>query len=74
MRPDGLELARLTVVATEAEAELVRGLLASAGIESMHRPTDLAAGALDGVTAGGAREVLVRAADLDEARALLAAE
>jgi putative signal transducing protein len=68
------ELVRLTVVANEAEAELVRALLETEGIESMQRPTDFAAGALDGWAAGGAREVLVHADDLDTARALVAAE
>ena len=68
------ELVRLTVVASEAEAELVRALLQTEGIESMQRPTDFAAGALDGWAAGGAREVLVNADDLDTARALVAPE
>ena len=40
----------------------------------MQRPTDFAAGALDGWAAGGAREVLVNADDLDTARALVAPE
>jgi hypothetical protein len=68
------ELARLTVVAGEAEAELVRSLLQTEGIESMQRPTDFGAGALDGWAAGGAREILVRAEDLDAARALVEAD
>ena len=68
------ELVRLTVVGSEAEAELVRALLQTEGIESMQRPTDFAAGALDGWAAGGAREVLVHADDLDAARALVEAE
>ncbi len=68
-RPD--DLVRLTVVRSELEAETVRGLLSSAGIASMQRPTDLAAGAFDGWAPSGAREVLVRAADVDDARALL---
>jgi hypothetical protein len=66
------ELVRLTIVASEPEAELVRGLLSTEGIESMQRPTDFAAGALDGWAAGGAREILVREADLDAARELIA--
>lgn len=66
------ELVRLTVVANEVEAELIRGLLATEGIESMQRPTDFGAGALDGWAAGGAREILVRAADLETARELVA--
>ena len=69
-----VELVRLTVVASEAEAELVRALLQTEGIESMQRPTDFAAGALDGWAAGGAREILVHADDLDTARALVEPE
>ena len=65
------ELVRLTIVASEPEAEMVRGLLATEGIESMQRPTDFAAGALDGWAAGGAREILVREADLAAARELV---
>lgn len=74
MSREGGELVRLTIAASEPEAELVRGLLATEGIESIQRPTDFAAGALDGWAAGGAREILVRAADLDAARELIAAE
>jgi hypothetical protein len=62
------DLVRLTIVGSESEAEMLRGLLRTEGIESMHRPTDFAAGALDGWAAGGAREILVRAADLERAR------
>jgi len=69
---DPAELVRLTIVAGEPEAELMRGLLATEGIESMQRPTNFAAGALDGWAAGGAREILVRASDLDAARELVA--
>jgi hypothetical protein len=68
------DLARLTVVASEAVAELVRSLLETEGIQSMQRPTDFAAGSLDGWAAGGAREILVRAEDLDAARALVEAD
>jgi hypothetical protein len=69
---DPAELVRLTLVPNEAEAELLRGLLATEGIDSMQRQTDVSAGALDGWAAGGMREVLVRAADLESARALIA--
>jgi hypothetical protein len=65
------DLVRLTIVGSESEAEMLRGLLRTEGIESMHRPTDFAAGALDGWAAGGAREILVRAADLERARELV---
>jgi hypothetical protein len=68
------DLVRLTVVRSEMEAEALRGMLSSAGIASMHRPTDFAAGALDGWAAGGAREILVRAEDLEAARELIAEE
>jgi Putative prokaryotic signal transducing protein len=68
------DLVRLTIAGSEPEAELLRGLLATESIESIHRPTDFAAGALDGWAAGGAREVLVRAADLERARELIARE
>jgi hypothetical protein len=70
--PAAGELVRLAVVSSELEAEALRGMLENAGIPSMQRPTDFAAGALDGWAAGAAREVLVRAADLDSARELLA--
>ena len=66
------ELVRLTIVPNEVEAEVVRALLQTERIESMQRPTDFGAGALDGWAAGGAREILVRAADLDAARELIA--
>jgi hypothetical protein len=64
------DLVRLTIVSSELEAEVLRGLLEDAGIRSMHRPTNLAAGSLDGWAAGGTREVLVAAADLERAREL----
>ena len=71
MSPEPAELVPLTVVANETEAEMVRNLLATEGIESMQRVTDFAAGALDGWAAGGAREILVHAADLEAARELV---
>jgi Putative prokaryotic signal transducing protein len=64
-------LARLTVAANEAEAELVRSLLRSDGIESELRTTDYGVGATDALGSFGAREVLVRAEDLDRARELI---
>ena len=67
------DLVRLTVVASETEAELVRQLLATDGIESMHRMLDFAAGAWDGWAVAGAREVVIHSGDLDRARELLAA-
>jgi hypothetical protein len=71
MNSDPAELVRLTIVPNETEAELIRSLLAMEGIESMQRPTDFGAGALDGWAAGGAREILVRSSDLEAARELI---
>ena len=65
------ELVTLTVVPNEGEAEIIRGLLATQDIESTHRPTNFGAGATDGFTPSGAREIIVRADQLEEARALL---
>jgi hypothetical protein len=66
------ELVRLTVVQNELEAEIVLALLATEGIQSMQKYTDVAAGGLDGsLGASGSREILVRAADLERARELL---
>lgn len=69
------ELARLVVVANELEAEMVRALLTTHGIDSMQQVTNFAAGALDGMPSGaGPREILVRAADLAAARELIASD
>lgn len=66
------DLVRLAIVSSEAEAEVLRGLLAQSDIPCMHRPTDFAAGSLDGWAASAsAREVLVRASDLERARELV---
>lgn len=66
------KLVRLTVVPNEPEAEMIRALLATDGIESMQRPTDFGAGAFDGWSPSGPREVLVNASDLEAARELIA--
>jgi hypothetical protein len=66
------DLARLMIVANELEAEMVRALLTTNGIDSMQRYTNFAAGALDGMPSGaGPREILVRPDDLDAARKLV---
>jgi hypothetical protein len=65
------DLVRLTIAPNEPTAEMIRSLLETEGIESLVRPTDFAAGALDGWAAGGAREILVRPENLDAARELL---
>ena len=69
------DLVRLRVVANELEAEMVRSLLSTAGIESLQRYTDVGAGAYDGMPSGGGqREILVHASDLDAARELVGSE
>jgi Putative prokaryotic signal transducing protein len=62
------------VVADENEAEIVVGLLRSAGIECGYRDTDRIDSTLEDFTAAGPREILVHAADLETARALLEEE
>lgn len=54
------------------EAELIRALLQTEGIESTQLKTDFGVGTTDALGPGGAREILVRSADLDAARALIA--
>ena len=61
----------LKVVSDEPEAEIVCGLLRSAGLECGHRETDAIDAALEDFTPAGPREILVHASDLDAARALL---
>ena len=63
----------LTVVSGESEAEVVCGLLRSAGIECGYRDTDAIDSSLEDFIAAGPREILVRAADLEAANELLAA-
>ena len=66
------ELARLVVVGNELEAEMVRALLTTHGIDSMQQVTNFGAGALDGMPSGaGPREILVRTGDLAAARELI---
>jgi putative signal transducing protein len=68
-----MAFARVTVVASGLEAELVCGLLRTDGIECFARQTDEAAGAWQ-ATAGGPHEVVVvRDEDLSRARELVAA-
>jgi len=62
----------LTVVSDEPEAEVVCGLLRSAGFECGFRDTEAIDSPLEDFTAAGQREILVHESDLDAARALLA--
>ena len=62
----------LKVVSDEPEAEVVCGLLRSAGIECGYRDTEAIDSPLEDFTAAGRREIFVYESDLDAARALLA--
>jgi hypothetical protein len=68
------DLVPVEVVGTESEAELLSGLLRTAGIDSMHRVTDRGAGAFDGMSVGGPHEILVRPEDVAAAREVLTAQ
>ena len=65
------DLAVLDVVPTEMEAEIVCSFLQSEGIPAMQRQTTMGGGAADGMPVGGAREILVRADQLERAREVL---
>lgn len=64
---------QLTVV-NEVEAEMICGLLRSAGIKCGHRPAQVATGSLEALAVGGPHEVLVDEADLETARGLIERE
>ena len=60
------------VVESEPEAEIVCGLLTSAGIDCFYRETDEIDSALEDFTPAGPQEIVVQASDADAARELLA--
>jgi hypothetical protein len=60
------------VVSGESEAQVVCGLLRSAGIECAYRDTEEIDTSLEDFMPAGAREILVHQADLEAAKALLA--
>jgi hypothetical protein len=67
------DLVVVEVVPSSLEASLLCGILRDAGIECFDRPTNFAAGALDGYTSGGGqREIVVRGEDEQVARETLA--
>ena len=68
-----MTLVRLTVVANPVEAEMIRSLLSTEGIESLRKQTDFGAGSMDGFS-GGQQEILVNPEDLESARELLGPE
>jgi hypothetical protein len=61
----------VTVVSGEPEAEMVCGLLRSAGIECAYRDTEAIDSAFEDFAAAGPREILVRERDLERARELV---
>ena len=61
----------LTMVRSEAEAEVLCGMLRANGIACGYQQTNVGAGAADGFTRGGALEIFVAAGDLSRARQLL---
>lgn len=62
----------LTTVSGEPEADIVCGLLRSAGIECAYRDTEAIESPIEDFIAAGPREILVREADLSAARELIA--
>jgi len=66
------DIVHLTVVSNPPEAEAICSMLRTEGIECMHRPTNFAAGSMDGWASLGPSEILVTAHELERARALIA--
>jgi hypothetical protein len=64
-------LVRLTLAANPVEAEMIRSLLSTEGIESIRKQTDFGAGTMDGFS-GGQQEILVEEKDVEAARELIA--
>ena len=65
------DLAVIDVVGSELEAVLVCAILRDAGVPCMHRVTNLGSGAMDGLTTGGPRAIVVRPEHLDLARRVI---
>jgi hypothetical protein len=62
----------VTTVSDEVEAEVLCGLLRSAGIDCGHRVTEATDSPLEGIAFDGPREILVPENELEAARAVLA--
>jgi putative signal transducing protein len=62
----------VTVVSGQSEAEVVCGLLRSAGIKCAYRDTDAIDSSLEDFIAAGSQEILVGEPDLEAAKQLLA--
>ena len=70
MAADGAVVVK--VVSGVSEAQVVCGLLRSAGIECAYRDTDAIDSSLEDFIAAGAQEILVHESDLESAKELLA--
>jgi hypothetical protein len=70
---DGEDVVVLTVASDEPEAEIVCGLLRANGIECGYQDTEAIETSMEDFIAAGPREILVREADLEDARSVLAA-
>ena len=68
---DSDEAVVVTVVSNGSEADIVCGLLRSAGIDCAYRDTEAIDSSLEEFTAAGPREILVHHSDLEAARELL---
>ena len=64
----------LTMVRSEAEAEVLCGMLRANGIACGYQQTNVGAGAADGFGRGGALEIFVAEGDAQQARELLRAD
>ena len=62
----------LKVVADETEAEIVCGLLRTAGLECGYRDTEAIDSPMEDFTEAGPREIFVLKSDLEVAKAVLA--
>ena len=69
---EGVAPAVVTVVSGESEAEVVCGLLRSAGIKCAYRDTEVIDTSLEDFMPAGSREILVDPADLEAAKQLIA--
>jgi Putative prokaryotic signal transducing protein len=69
---DETETVVVKVVGSGPEADIVCGLLRSAGLECSYRDTDALDSVLEDFTPSGPREILVLKQDLEAARAVLA--
>jgi hypothetical protein len=65
------DLVVIEVVRSELEAILVCAILRDAGLPCMHRVTNYGSGAMDGLTTGGPRAIVIRREHLDLARRVI---